>query len=91
VGIREFKTHLSRYVRRVKKGEALALTEHGKTVATITPATQSPSEEKVWDLVRRGIIDWSGGKIDWQSRRLVKLKGKSMSDTIIELRREARY
>jgi len=91
VGIRELKAHLSRYLKRVKKGESLAVTDHGCTVAILAPNPKSDHARKMWELVRKGIIDWGGGTIDWTHRRLVKIKGKPMSDTVIEMRREARY
>jgi prevent-host-death family protein len=87
VGIREFKTHLSRYVRLVKKGQSLALTEHGKTVATITPTVQSKSEEKMLELVRKGVIDWGGGK-PRLFRAGIPCRTKLASEMVIEDRQE---
>jgi prevent-host-death family protein len=37
VGIRELRQNLSVYIRRVQRGEALRVTEHGKPVALLTP------------------------------------------------------
>ena len=37
VGIRELRQNLSVYLRRVQRGEALRVTEHGKPVALLTP------------------------------------------------------
>ena len=37
VGVREFRTHLSRYLRRVETGETFALTYRGKVFAYLTP------------------------------------------------------
>jgi len=37
VGIRELRQHLSVYLRRVAKGEALTVTEHGRAVAGLGP------------------------------------------------------
>jgi len=38
VGVRELKTRLSEYLRRVKTGETILITEHGQPVACIVPA-----------------------------------------------------
>jgi prevent-host-death family protein len=38
VGVRELRQNLSVYLRRVKEGEALDVTEHGRTVARLVPA-----------------------------------------------------
>lgn len=37
VGVRELRQNLSVYLRRVKRGEALEVTERGRTVAVLTP------------------------------------------------------
>lgn len=39
VGMRELSHHTSRVVSRVKAGESLDLTEHGRTIARIVPVT----------------------------------------------------
>lgn len=38
VGVRELRQNLSRYLDRVKTGEDLVVTEHGKVVARLVPA-----------------------------------------------------
>jgi prevent-host-death family protein len=40
VGVRELRQNLSVYLRRVKAGEALEVTERGQRVAVLTPAGQ---------------------------------------------------
>jgi prevent-host-death family protein len=37
VGVRELSHNTSRYLARVKAGEALEVTEHGRVIAQITP------------------------------------------------------
>ncbi len=37
VGIREIRQNLSKYLRRVGKGEAFEITEHGRSVAVLAP------------------------------------------------------
>jgi prevent-host-death family protein len=39
VGIRELSHHTSQYLSRVKNGEVLEVTEHGRVIATIHPAS----------------------------------------------------
>lgn len=43
VGVRELRQNLSRYLDRVKAGEALDVTEHGRLVARLSPAAD-PSD-----------------------------------------------
>lgn len=42
VGVRELRQNLSVYLRRVKAGETLAVTERGETVAELGPVRSKP-------------------------------------------------
>jgi prevent-host-death family protein len=39
VGVRELRQNLSRYLDRVKAGESLVVTEHGREVARLVPSS----------------------------------------------------
>jgi prevent-host-death family protein len=41
VGVRELRDHLSRYLDRVKDGEELVVTEHGRAIAYLVPRPRS--------------------------------------------------
>lgn len=41
VGIREFKNHLSRYVRQVEAGDVVIVTDRGRIVAELRPPGES--------------------------------------------------
>lgn len=43
-GIRELRQNLSRYVDRVKTGETIEVTEHGRLVARLSPASDAATE-----------------------------------------------
>ena len=43
VGVRELRQNLSVYLRRVKTGESLEVTERGRPVALLVPLTQGAS------------------------------------------------
>lgn len=43
VGVRELRQNLSRYLRRVAKGERLEVTDRGKPVAVLGPVNESAS------------------------------------------------
>lgn len=51
VGIRELRDHLSSYMERVKAGETLTITEHGRPIARIVGSALSP---RLVELVARG-------------------------------------
>jgi hypothetical protein len=57
VGIRELKSRLSEYLRRVQDGETILITDRGRVVAEIRepgPGTVSGLPAGIWDLARRG-------------------------------------
>jgi prevent-host-death family protein len=49
VGVRELRQNLSKYLRRVQRGERLEVTEHGRPVAVLAPLGEheSPFERLV--------------------------------------------
>jgi len=52
VGVRELRQNLSIYLERVKKGEALTVTEHGAAVAMLRPL--APASNMLARLVAEG-------------------------------------
>ena len=38
IGVRELSHHTSRYLAQVKAGRAITITEHGRPIATLSPA-----------------------------------------------------
>jgi len=58
VGLRELKNRLSEYVREVRSGESVLVTDRGEVVAELLPAEQGPDETGVTSglmaLARRG-------------------------------------
>ena len=63
VGVRELKMRLSEYLRRVKTGETIVITEHGQPVGRIVPAEQ-PLETKLRIMIEAGSLAWSGQKLE---------------------------
>ena len=86
VGVRELKTRLSEYLRRVKQGETLIITEHGKPVGRLIPQGQS-LDERLEELHQAGLIRWSAKKLS-PMKPLARLRGKkTIAEIIIEDRR----
>lgn len=60
VGLRELKNRLGRYVRRVRAGEAIVVTDRGQVVAELrSPALVTPGarvDAAVARLVNRGLL-----------------------------------
>ncbi|HEY52309.1 MAG TPA: type II toxin-antitoxin system prevent-host-death family antitoxin [Caldilineae bacterium] len=63
VGIRELKTHLSKYIRQVKQGSIVLITERGEPVGQIVPVREKTTEEKVVALRDAGFLIWDGEKL----------------------------
>lgn len=87
VGIRELKTHLSRHLKRVRSGVRLLVTEHGRTIATISPVDAPADLTWVSQLVAEGGAQWGGGK-PAGAKTPAGLSGKrSASSVVLEDRR----
>lgn len=81
VGIRELRASLSRYVERVKDGEEITVTEHGRPVARLVPLE---GERKIDRLIREGVVIPARRRTGWLPEP-IKTKG-SVSDIVIEQR-----
>ncbi len=57
VGVRELRSSLSRYLKRVREGEIIEVTERGRPIARIMPAG---IDERAATLVAEGRASWSG-------------------------------
>ena len=86
VGIRELKENLSRYMKKVKFGERIIVTDRKKEIAVIMPLEKESEEEKIFQLIQCGMARWSGGKPRGMSSRIAS-RGKSVSKAVIEDRR----
>ena len=76
-GIRELKDNLSRYIRRVERGERIAITMHGRVVAEIVPPGFRPraaDTDRLEALVAAGIarppLEPGDPTEDWPDIRL---------------------
>ena len=63
VGVRKLKEHLSEYLRLVKMGEAIVITDHGQPVGRIVPA-ERPLEARLGAMIEAGALAWSGQKLE---------------------------
>ncbi|KPK08007.1 MAG: hypothetical protein AMJ56_12380 [Anaerolineae bacterium SG8_19] len=59
IGIRELKARLSTYLRRVRAGETIIITDRGKPVGRIVPVRQS-IHNQLETLKAAGLISWNG-------------------------------
>jgi prevent-host-death family protein len=86
VGIKVLKDHLSEYLRRVREGERIVVTNRGAPVAVLAPVEEGAEATWAWELVRSGAASWGGGKPKG-STHPPKVRGKMASEMVIEDRR----
>lgn len=61
VGVREAKAKLSEYLRKVKAGETVVITEHGVPVGKLVPMEETVPDG-LQQLLNSGAASWGGGK-----------------------------
>ncbi len=88
--IRELKDHLSAYLRKVKAGETITITERGAPIGRIVPAQEKDErtlKEKLQAMQEAGLATWSGKKFS-PHEPTIRVKGdKMVSDMLLEDRR----
>lgn len=85
VGIRDLKARLSEYIQRVKSGQSIVITEHGKPVGRILPVAMS-LEDRLEMLRKAGLIEWSRKKLYRIKPPAINRGDKLVSDIVVELR-----
>ncbi|MCL4377308.1 MAG: type II toxin-antitoxin system prevent-host-death family antitoxin [Actinobacteria bacterium] len=86
VGIRELKNKLSRYLKKVKEGEVLIITDRNRDMALIQPLDFS-SYKEIHELIKEGSAAWNSGKPVNISTPVQVKTGKSISEIVIKDRR----
>ena len=85
VGTRELKSKLSEYLRRVKAGETIIVTERGKTIGQIVPVKPT-LEKRLKGLVESGLTEWDGRTYQPKKPVARNRSRKQLSDLIVENR-----
>ena len=62
IGISKLRNKLGEYLRLVKNGETIIVTERGKPIAQITPIKLT-IDEKLQAAVDAGLAEWNGKKV----------------------------
>jgi prevent-host-death family protein len=85
VGTRELKNRLSQYLRRVKAGETLVITEHGRPVGQIFPI-QSGEADQLKMLTAANLVEWNGSSLPPYQPQAVNTGKGLISDLVVEQR-----
>jgi prevent-host-death family protein len=83
VNIREFKTHLSAYLRRVKMGEVVEIAERGTPIGRLIPA-DVPVEARMEMLARLGILVLGQGTLIPHAPAARARGGRTVADLLVE-------
>ena len=86
IGVREFRAHLSRHLKRVRAGARLVVTDRGRAIAAVTPVDQPDGLEWVQRMVSEGRAQWSGGKPAGHARPPRVKRGGEVAAAAIEQR-----
>jgi prevent-host-death family protein len=85
VGVRELKNQLSSYLDRVKAGEEITVTEHGRPIARLT--APSPDIDRRAALIEAGIVrPAQDGRRRLPSRHVKLMPGESIEALVTQQR-----
>lgn len=83
VSIRELKSRLSHYLRLVRGGEPVVITDRGVPIGRLVPIEQS-LEERISALHAARQLRWSGRRLGPRKPRVRIARGKSAAELIVE-------
>jgi prevent-host-death family protein len=83
VGTRDLKNHLSHYLRRVKAGGTVLITERGKPIGQIIPV-QSGLSGRLKKLAEAGVVEWDGQPLPAYRPKATNRSKRLLSDLISE-------
>ena len=85
VGARELKTRLGTYLRKVRNGKTLIVTDRGEPIAELRPI-QDDFERKLAKLRAAGVISGGSGRL--KPFDPITAPGVSLSDAVLEDRED---
>ena len=85
VGTRELKNRLSEYLRRVKAGETVIITERGKPVGQIMPI-QADLTGRLIKMAEAGVVEWNGQPVPAYQPKAVNRSEQLLSDLVADER-----
>lgn len=90
VGLREANMHFSKYLKVVREGQEVVVTERGTPVAIIKPLLKEETpDNKIKRLEEQGILR-KAVKGRLPTHKPIAISGKPLSETVIE-GREGRF
>ncbi len=89
IGLREANMHFSKYIKMVKEGSEVMLTERGNPIAIIKPVPQQEDteEERLRLLEEQGILR-RAESAQFPIHDLISVSGKPLSEIVSESRED---
>lgn len=86
-GVKEVRDHFTQYLKMVRKGEEIIVTERGRPVALLKPISEVKGvQERLESAAEKGLIrlPLKGGDVPVHKK--IKLAGKSLTGIVLEER-----
>jgi prevent-host-death family protein len=83
IGISKLRNKLGEYLRLVKNGETIIVTERGKPIGLIVPVKPT-TEEKMQAVVDAGLAEWNGKKVKPVKPVAKNRRDQQISDLVSE-------
>lgn len=86
VGVRELKNRLSEYLRLVRAGERILVTDRGEVVAELGPPgiEQSEMPPRLREMIRRGLATRAMPRGDYRYPRFPRLAPDGTAERLID-------
>ena len=83
VGVRDLKARLSEFLRMVKQGRPVTVTEYGKAIGRLVPYSES-LDDRMRQAVAAGVLTWDGAR--WEpAGPVARAEGEqTVADLIVE-------
>lgn len=85
VGVRDLKARLSEYLRLLRSGQTIIITDHGQPVGRMMPIEQ-PVQMRLQSLQAAGLLAWNGKSLPPLDAPVVNSSGHQISDLVVEMR-----
>jgi len=85
VGVKDFKSRLSEYLRQVKQGHSVIITSHGQPVGRLLPMNED-LEDRLIAMQEAGLMAWNGQKLKGIKPVVLNQSKHQVSDILVEMR-----
>lgn len=85
IGVREFKSSLSRVLALAQEGEVIEVRSHNKPIARIVGIAPVPQADlELRGLIASGTVSWNGSKPKLAPAQALQPDGKSLGQMVLE-------